>query len=120
MTLTFNPDKYKKLLTAYLPKLIKNEVENEQALEIVEDLMHRERTPEEDKLYQLLRDFQRINYSKKKKRQVDLKNDNHFKGEKKACRRQAFFSPSFMHEESIHLLSALKLNSANKGYFRGK
>lgn len=54
MTLTFNLDKYKKLLTAYLPKLIKNEVENEQALEIVEDLMHRERTPEEDKLYQLL------------------------------------------------------------------
>lgn len=46
MTLTFNLDKYKKLLTAYLPKLIKNEVENEQALEIVEDLMHRERTPE--------------------------------------------------------------------------
>ncbi|MEH2049616.1 helix-turn-helix domain-containing protein [Nostoc sp.] len=54
MTLTFNPDKYKDLLTAYLPKLIKTEAENEQALGILEDLMHRERTPEEDELYQLL------------------------------------------------------------------
>jgi len=54
MTITFNPDKYKELLTAYLPKLIKSEVENEQALGIVEDLMHRERTPEEDEFYQLL------------------------------------------------------------------
>ncbi|MEH2387784.1 MAG: hypothetical protein V7K14_18790 [Nostoc sp.] len=54
MTLTFNPEKYKELLTAYLPKLIKIEAENEQALGIVEDLMHRERTPEEDELYQLL------------------------------------------------------------------
>jgi HTH-type transcriptional regulator / antitoxin HigA len=54
MTLTFNPDKYKELLTAYLPKLIKSEAENEQALGIVEDLMHRKRTPEEDELYQLL------------------------------------------------------------------
>ncbi len=54
MTLNFNPDKYKELLIAYLPKLIKSEAENEQALRIVEDLMHRERTPEEDELYQLL------------------------------------------------------------------
>lgn len=54
MTLTFNPDKYKELLTAYLPKLIKTEVENEQALAIVEDLMHRKRTPEENEIYQLL------------------------------------------------------------------
>ncbi|MCC5644178.1 hypothetical protein LC607_14725 [Nostoc sp. CHAB 5824] len=54
MTLTFNPDKYKELLTAYLRKLIKSDVENEQALKIVEDLMHRERIPEEDELYQLL------------------------------------------------------------------
>ncbi|MEA5603549.1 hypothetical protein [Nostoc sp. UHCC 0252] len=54
MTLTFNSEKYKELLTAYLPKLIKSEVQNEQALEIVEDLMHRERTPEEDEFYQLL------------------------------------------------------------------
>ncbi|PHM07289.1 helix-turn-helix domain-containing protein [Nostoc sp. 'Peltigera malacea cyanobiont' DB3992] len=54
MTLTFNPDKYKELLTAYLPKLIKSEAENEQALGIVEDLIHRERTPEEDEFYHLL------------------------------------------------------------------
>ncbi|MBO3457707.1 hypothetical protein G7B40_016780 [Aetokthonos hydrillicola Thurmond2011] len=54
MTLTFNPEKYKELLIAYVPKLIKTEAENEQALAIVEDLMHRERTPEEDEVYQLL------------------------------------------------------------------
>ncbi|MEI3651252.1 MAG: hypothetical protein WCO29_09385 [Nostocales cyanobacterium ELA583] len=54
MTLTFNPDKYKELLTAYLPKVIKTEAENEQALAIVEDLMHRKRSPEENELYQLL------------------------------------------------------------------
>jgi HTH-type transcriptional regulator/antitoxin HigA len=54
MTLTFNLDKYKELLTAYLPKLIKTEAENEQALAMVEDLMHRERTSEENEVYQLL------------------------------------------------------------------
>ena len=54
MTLTFNPDKYKELLTAYLPKVIRTEAENEQALAIVEDLMHRKRSPEENELYQLL------------------------------------------------------------------
>lgn len=54
MTLTFNPEKYKELLTSYLPKIIKTEAENEQALAIVEDLMHRKRSPEEDELYQLL------------------------------------------------------------------
>ena len=54
MTLTFNPDKYKELLTVYLPKLIKTEAENEQALAMVEDLMHRERTSEENEVYQLL------------------------------------------------------------------
>ena len=46
MTLTFNPEKYKELLTAYLPKIIKTEAENEQALVIVEDLMHRKRSAE--------------------------------------------------------------------------
>ncbi|MBD2771329.1 helix-turn-helix domain-containing protein [Iningainema tapete] len=54
MTLTFNQEKYKELLTTYLPKLIKTEAENEQALAIVENLMYRERTPEENELYQLL------------------------------------------------------------------
>ena len=54
MTLIFNPEKYKKLLTTYLPKLIKTEAENEEALAVVENLMHRKRTPEENELYQLL------------------------------------------------------------------
>jgi HTH-type transcriptional regulator/antitoxin HigA len=54
MALGFNPEKYKELLTAYLPKLIKTEAENEQALAIVEELMHRKRTPEENEFYQLL------------------------------------------------------------------
>jgi HTH-type transcriptional regulator / antitoxin HigA len=54
MTLIFNPEKYKKLLTTYLPKLIKTEAENEEALAVIENLMHRERTPEENELYQLL------------------------------------------------------------------
>ncbi|MFM5887191.1 MAG: hypothetical protein ACKPFD_01695 [Dolichospermum sp.] len=54
MTLTFNPEKYKQLLTAYLPRVIKTEAENEQALAIAEDLMHKERTNEENELYQLL------------------------------------------------------------------
>ena len=54
MTLTFNPEKYKELLTTYLPKIIRTEAENEQALVIVEDLMHRKRSAEEDELYQLL------------------------------------------------------------------
>ncbi|MBD2355801.1 hypothetical protein H6G41_14420, partial [Tolypothrix sp. FACHB-123] len=49
-----------------------------------------------------------------------LKNDNHFKGEKRGCSRQPLFSPSSMHEESIHLSSALKLNSVNKGCFVAK
>jgi HTH-type transcriptional regulator / antitoxin HigA len=54
MTLTFDQEKYKELLITYLPKLIKTEAENEQALAVVENLMYRERTPEENELYQLL------------------------------------------------------------------
>jgi HTH-type transcriptional regulator / antitoxin HigA len=54
MTLTFSIEKYKELLVAHVPKLIKTEDENEKALAIVEELMHRERTPEENELYQLL------------------------------------------------------------------
>jgi HTH-type transcriptional regulator / antitoxin HigA len=55
MTLTFNSDKYKELLAQYQPKLIRNEEENEKALAIVEELMHRpNRSPEEDELYELL------------------------------------------------------------------
>ncbi|MEC4987075.1 MAG: transcriptional regulator [Oscillatoria sp. PMC 1068.18] len=54
MTLTFNYDKYKELLTNYLPKVIKTEAENEQALAKVEALMNRKRTPEENEVYRLL------------------------------------------------------------------
>lgn len=55
MTLTFNLDKYKELLVKYQPKLIRNEEENEKALAIVEELMHRQNlTPEEDELLDLL------------------------------------------------------------------
>ena len=55
MTLTFNPDKYSELLVKYQPKLIRTEAENEKALAIVEELMHRcNRTPEENELYELL------------------------------------------------------------------
>ncbi|MGH1394842.1 MAG: helix-turn-helix domain-containing protein [Trichormus sp.] len=49
-----NPEKYIKLLTDYLPKIIRTEAENEEALAIVEKLMHKECSPEEDELYQLL------------------------------------------------------------------
>ena len=55
MTLTFNQDNYKQLLVKYSPKLIRTEEENEQALQIIEELMHHpQRTPEEDELYDLL------------------------------------------------------------------
>jgi len=55
MTLIFNPDKYTEFLSQYQPKIIRTEAENEKALAIVEELMHRrDRTPEEDELYELL------------------------------------------------------------------
>lgn len=55
MTLTFNRDLYKDLLLEYQPKLIKTEHENEQALAMVEKLMHLDnRTPEQQELYELL------------------------------------------------------------------
>lgn len=55
MTLTFNPEKYSKLLVQHQPKLIRTEEENERALAIVEELMHRQnRSPEENELYELL------------------------------------------------------------------
>lgn len=55
MTLTFNHEKYKELLFNYQPKIIRTEAENEKALAIVEELMHRKnRIPEEEKVYELL------------------------------------------------------------------
>jgi HTH-type transcriptional regulator / antitoxin HigA len=55
MNLTFNHDKYQDLLYEYQPKIIKTELENEQALMIVEKLMHlNNRTPEQEAIYELL------------------------------------------------------------------
>ena len=55
MTLTFNPDKYRELLIKYQPKLIRTEEENERALAIIKELMHRpNRSLEENELYELL------------------------------------------------------------------
>jgi HTH-type transcriptional regulator / antitoxin HigA len=55
MTLTFNPNKYSELLSQYQPKLIRTEAENDQALAISEELMHRpNRSLEENELYDLL------------------------------------------------------------------
>lgn len=55
MTVTFNPEKYSKLLVQHQPKLIRTEEENERTLAIVEELMNRpNRSPEENELYELL------------------------------------------------------------------
>ncbi|PSB15359.1 transcriptional regulator [Phormidesmis priestleyi ULC007] len=55
MTLIFNPDKYANLLSQYQPRLIRTEEENNKALAIVEELMHRpNRSLEENELYALL------------------------------------------------------------------
>jgi HTH-type transcriptional regulator / antitoxin HigA len=55
MTLTFNPNKYSELLSQYQPKLVRTEADNEQALVIIEELMHRpSRSLEENELYDLL------------------------------------------------------------------
>jgi HTH-type transcriptional regulator / antitoxin HigA len=55
MTITFSRERYKDLLSEYQPKLIKSETENEQALAMIEKLMHlSSRTPEQQELYELL------------------------------------------------------------------
>ncbi|MDX2214764.1 MAG: hypothetical protein SFY66_15860 [Oculatellaceae cyanobacterium bins.114] len=55
MTLTFNASRYSELLSQYQPKLIRTEEDNERALAVVEELMHRpNRSPEENELYDLL------------------------------------------------------------------
>ena len=55
MTLTFNPEKYKEVLSEYQPKLIKTEAENERALTMVEQLMNlHDRSPEQEEIYDLL------------------------------------------------------------------
>ena len=55
MTLTFNPEKYKEVLSEYQPKLIKTEADNERALAMVEQLMNLpDRSPEQEEIYDLL------------------------------------------------------------------
>jgi HTH-type transcriptional regulator / antitoxin HigA len=55
MTITFSRERYKDLLSEYQPKLIKSETENDQALAMIEKLMHlSSRTPEQQELYELL------------------------------------------------------------------
>jgi uncharacterized protein len=55
MTLTFNPEKYKEVLSEYQPRLIKTEAENEHALAIVEQLMNSpDLSPEQEEIYELL------------------------------------------------------------------
>lgn len=43
----------------------------------------------------MLRDFQRIKYTANK-------NDNHFKGGEKGCRRQPFSPPTNMQDKCLH------------------
>jgi len=55
MTLTLNRDTYGRLLAEYLPKVIENDAENEQAINLAEALSHREnRSLEETTLLNLL------------------------------------------------------------------
>lgn len=57
MTTLYDPNKYGKLLVATLPGVIETEEENEQALEIVWELMKKGEnglSPEEDRLIRLL------------------------------------------------------------------
>jgi HTH-type transcriptional regulator / antitoxin HigA len=55
MTLTFNSEKYKEVLSEYQPRLIKTEAENERALAIVERLMNSsDLSPEQEEICDLL------------------------------------------------------------------
>jgi HTH-type transcriptional regulator/antitoxin HigA len=54
MTRTFNRETYANLLALHQPKVIETEEENEAAIALAEELEHRERTPEEDALLELL------------------------------------------------------------------
>lgn len=54
MTRTINRETYASLLVQYQPKVIETEEENEAALAKALELEHRDRTPEEDALLELL------------------------------------------------------------------
>jgi HTH-type transcriptional regulator / antitoxin HigA len=51
---TINRNVYGNLLAQHQPKAIENEAENEAAIMLAESLEHRQRTPEEDALLELL------------------------------------------------------------------
>lgn len=53
MTLTIDRDRYGSLLAQYQPQPITTEAENERALTVVEQLMAKDRTPEEEVLLNL-------------------------------------------------------------------
>jgi HTH-type transcriptional regulator / antitoxin HigA len=63
---TINRNVYGDLLAQHQPKAIKNEAENEAAIMLAESLEHRQRTPEEDALLELLviliEKFEEANY----------------------------------------------------------
>jgi len=50
----FNKAKYRKLVASALPAVVETEAENERLLAIIEPMMSRELTPEEEKLFDLL------------------------------------------------------------------
>ena len=54
MTHTINRNVYGDLLVKYQPKAIASEAENEAAISLAESLEHRQRTPEENALLELL------------------------------------------------------------------
>ncbi|MEM8780957.1 MAG: transcriptional regulator [Cyanobacteria bacterium P01_G01_bin.49] len=67
MILTFNETTYSQLLSKYLPRIIKDEQDNEQFLAIVEELLaYPNLTPEEDAILELLvkliEDFEEKHY----------------------------------------------------------
>jgi HTH-type transcriptional regulator / antitoxin HigA len=66
MTHTINRNVYGDLLAKHQPKAIESEAENEVAIMLAESLEHRQRTPEEDALLELLiiliEKFEEANY----------------------------------------------------------
>jgi HTH-type transcriptional regulator / antitoxin HigA len=62
----FDPAKYRKLVAQAAPMLVETEAENERLLAIIEPMMSRELTPEEEKLFALLvklvEDFEQRHY----------------------------------------------------------
>ncbi|KAF3887837.1 MULTISPECIES: helix-turn-helix domain-containing protein [Nostocales] len=81
MTLTINSDVYSQLLSKYQPRIIKTEAENEEFLEVVEELLARQKlTPEESTILELLvkliEDFEnkhyQLNHSTPRSRMIHL------------------------------------------------